>query len=351
MSMDDKDIEAFKSKYKHKLKEELGETPLEIGPITTREYEEFKKEFMPRQLSFYEKACNFSEKVLRMSPDKKKLPSYEEAIRTCHLNVTSSGVMSFSILGPVLFMLIGSMLGLALPLLGGESTLFFFVMIIIIGLVLIIPLSKLPFFLADNWRMKASNQMVLCIFYLVTYMRHSSNLELAVDFAAEHLSPPLALDMKKVIWDVETEGFDSVKEALDNYLNFWRNYNIEFVESVHLIESSLYESSEERRLNALDKALEVMLDETYERMLHYAHNLQSPLTMLHMLGIVLPILGLVILPLVVAFMEEVKWYYLFVLYVIIIPILVYYLGRTLLSKRPSGYGESDISNNPELKKL
>ena len=49
-----------------------------------------------------------------------------------------------------------------------------------------------------------------------------------------------------------------------------------------------------------------MLEETYEKMLHYAQNLKSPITMLHMLGIILPILGLVILPLVVSFMEAVK---------------------------------------------
>ena len=47
----------------------------------------------------------------------------------------------------------------------------------------LIPLQRLPYYLANSWRMKASNQMVLCTFYLVTYMRHTSNLELAVDFA------------------------------------------------------------------------------------------------------------------------------------------------------------------------
>jgi len=47
--------------------------------------------------------------------------------------------------------------------------------------------------------------MVLCIFYVVTYMRHTSNLELAVEFASQHLSAPLNLDLRKVLWDVETE--------------------------------------------------------------------------------------------------------------------------------------------------
>ena len=185
----------------------------------------------------------------------------------------------------------------------------------------------MPFYFANNWRMKASNQMVLCIFYIVTYMRHTSNLELAVDFAAEHLSPPLSLDMKKVIWDIETNKFGSLKDSLDNYLMAWQDWNKEFIESMHLVESSLYETAESRRLDSLDKALSVMLNETYEKMLHYAHGLKGPLQALHMLGVVLPILGLVILPLMVSFIGGVQWYHIMIIYNVALPVSVYYLGK------------------------
>jgi len=65
--------------------------------------------------------------------------------------------------------------------------------------------------------------------------------------------------------------------------------------------------------------------------------------MLNMLGIVLPILGLVILPLVVSFMEGVKWYHLFALYNVALPLGVLYLSRSILRTRPTGYGDTDIS--------
>jgi len=219
------------------------------------------------------------------------------------------------------------------------------------GIITIKPLTSIPIYLAARWRLKTSNQMVLSIFYTVTYMRHTSNLENAIQFASEHLAPPLSLDLKKVLWDVETEKYSSVKESLDIYLETWKKWNIEFIEAFHLIESSLYEGDEARRLNALDKSLDVILEETYEKMLHYAHNLQNPITMLHMLGIILPILGLVILPLVVSFMDGVKWYHLAFIYNVILTVIVYYLGKNILSRRPTGYGDTDISEeNPELKK-
>jgi len=86
-------------------------------------------------------------------------------------------------------------------------------------------------------------------------------------------------------------------------------------------------------------------------MLHYAQNLKAPITTLHMLGIILPILGLVILPLVVNFMGTIKWYYIGMFYNIALPIAVYYLGKTILAQRPTGYGDTDISDQiPALSK-
>ncbi len=352
MNNTDDELEEFKKRYTERLDSELKGSS-KVDETHTRDYESFRKQYMPKHMNWYEKACQLSEQLLKVAPDKKKIPELEEAIEVCHLNVTPTGTMSFAMVMPVLIILFFMFFGFMLPfLLTGTQTGMFFIMFgLIAGAAVIIPLQKLPFNLANRWRLKASNQMVLSVFYIVTYMRHTSNLELAIDFAAEHLSPPLSLDLKKVIWNIETEKYDSIKESLDMYLETWKKWNLEYIESMHLIESSLYESSESRRLDSLDKALKVMLDETYEKMLHYAHNLKGPITTLHMMGIILPILGLVILPLVVSFMPEVKWYHLFMLYNVALPIGVYYMGNNILSTRPTGYGQADIAeSNTKLKK-
>jgi len=355
------ELSDLKAKYEKQIRKEFGEKserkatamPEEPQPLTSTEYAEFKKENLAPHLTLYEQLCNFSEKLLKAEPDKKKLAELEEAIKICHLEVTPGGVTSFSYIAPLILAFGIILFAYIIPsiIAPGKGSMFFVLFALFAALAIIIPFQKLPFFLANNWRMKASNQMVLSIFYIVTYMRHTSNLERAISFAAEHLAPPLSLDLKKVLWDIESETFDSLKESLDDYLQTWRKYNMEFIESMHLIESSLYETSEGRRLDALDRGLSVILEETYEKMLHYAHNLKGPLTTLHMLGVILPILGLVILPLLVSFMPEVKWYHLFMLYNVVLPVLVFYLARNVLSIRPTGYGESDISEtNKELRK-
>jgi hypothetical protein len=333
--------------YRSHLENELGAKIDDIPKKpTTKEYQEFKAEFLPNHMSMYEKLCNLSEKLLKIKPDKNKEIPMQEAINIIHLKITPAGATSFAILIPMLLALFGSFFAFLI-----FQSLFFVLLFLIGALILIKPFGSIPEYLANNWRLKASNQMVLSIFYAVTYMRHTSNLEKAIEFAAGHLAPPLSLDLKKVLWDVETEKYPSIKESLDTYLETWKKWNIEFIEAFHLIESSLYEGDEARRLNALDKSLDVILDETYEKMLHYAHNLQNPITMLHMLGIILPILGLVILPLAVSLSEGIKWYHIAVIYNGVLTIAVYFIGKNILSKRPTGYGDTDISEeNPELKK-
>jgi len=99
----------------------------------------------------------------------------------------------------------------------------------------------------------------------------------------------------------------------------------------------------------LEKALEVTLEGTYDKMMEYAHWLGGPMTMLYMLGIVLPILGLVIFPLAGSLTGIVKWWHLAILYNIILPVGVLIIGNNILSKRPTGYGEGEISLEFEKK--
>ncbi|PIN73107.1 hypothetical protein COV20_06410 [Candidatus Woesearchaeota archaeon CG10_big_fil_rev_8_21_14_0_10_45_16] len=338
-------------RYKQRVAEEFGEAERAEPKVTSREYSDFKKELYPARYTLYEKACNAAGSILKLNVDPKTSAKMIKDIEMCHLNVTPSGVMSLAILLPLAIIIFGSLISFAI------FNLFFFVIFFMIAGMLLIPaLQRVPNFMANTWKMKASNQMVQSIFYLVTYMRHTSNIERAIEFAADHLEPPLSLDFRKILWDVETQKFSTIRDSANAYLEKWQEDDKDFVESFHLVEASLFEPSEERRLALLDKALDVVLNGTYENMLHYAHNLKSPMTMLHMLGIILPILGLVILPLVVSFLPGAKGplvtiIYISVLYNISLPVIVYYLGRTILAKRPAGYGAVDISEKSGVKRF
>jgi Flp pilus assembly protein TadB len=310
-------------------------------------YEKFRDSMSP-EFSRYERWCKSLGGLFKVKVGEKDNIRISRAIEIAHLNITSSEVVVFSTVLLFLTLFLGGLFFTVIYMITETFSMMFLFMMFLLSIFLFFYTSKIPERLAMKWRLKASSQMVPAILYIVIYMKHTSNFEKAISFAAEHLQPPLSLDFRKIFWDVEVGRYSTLKESLDNYLLGWRDYSMEFIEAFHLIESSLYEPSEERRIAVLEKSLQVILDGVYDKMLKYTHEVRSPLTNIYMLGIVLPTLALAILPLASTMLGgSIKWFHLLLLFNVIIPLLVLYLTENVLMTRPGGHGESNLlEKNP-----
>jgi len=208
-----------------------------------------------------------------------------------------------------------------------------------------------PILLAERRKMLSMQQAIKAVLFVVMYMRNNPNLENAIRFAAKYLDYPMNLDFRKILWDFEVKKYKTFKESLNNYLKRWKEWDYSFVEAFSLIYNSLYEGDPEKRNKILDKALELVLSSNFERMIRYVHNLKNPLTAVYMLGVILPILGLVILAIAGALMEIHPIYY-FLLYNLFLPLIVLYLGYKILIKRPGIGLSKDLEKYlPELKEI
>jgi Flp pilus assembly protein TadB len=351
-------------KYSQKLESQLQVEERSVeqggGGRYSGEYEQFLREMRP-QLSGYEKWAQSIGNIISIRLAERDRIKIQKYLDDAHVDVTPSQAMTLSIMS-MFFVFFGTLLAIiayfliAFPSLDafmaspafGDSVLFFFLGTVA-SLFVFYYTSTMPQRLANAWRLQASAQMVPAILYVVVYMKHTSNLERAIQFASQHLDGPLALDFKKVFYDVEVGKFSTVKQSLEEYLRSWNDYSPEFVEAFHLIESSLFEPAEGRRVEILERALQVILDGVYEKMLKYSREIRSPLTNLYMLGIILPTLGLALLPLASTLLGGlIRWPHVFVLFNIIIPFFVFYMVSQVLLKRPGGYGEgSMLELNPE----
>ncbi len=347
------DVNEVLAKYSRKLEGEMQTNMIQqdVSQVSS-DYIRFKKDMMP-EYSRYEKWAKYLGKIIKIKISQKDEAKIREHIYAAHLDLEPSQVAGFAIISFILVFFLGVLVSVAVWFFAGNASLetfpiFFLFLILVMCMFLFYYLYTMPYMLAVKWKLKASSQMVPAVLYTVIYMKHTSNLERAVSFVSQHIEPPLALDFKKILWDVETGRYSSIKDSLDAYLDFWKDTNIEFVESFHLIESSLYEPNEARRVMILERALKVILDGVYEKMLKYTHSVKSPLTNLYMLGIVLPTLGLALLPLASTMLQgAIKFYHIIVFFDIIIPFFVFYLVSQVMLQRPGGYGETDLlEKNP-----
>ena len=339
-------------KYGEKIESELGLKRTN----SSRDYEKFKQEMIPK-LTKYERWAKSLGGIIKIKPSEKDRIRTEKSLKIAHLDVTASQAITLSLLSLIVVFFLTLLSSLSIYLINPDTDigniLLFAFLGIITGVFIFYYAYTLPQRIANSWRLKASSQMIPAILYMVVYMKHTSNLEKAIEFASEHLEGPLALDFKKVFYDVEIGKFSTIKSSMDNYLENWRDYAPEFIESFHLIESSLFEPSESRRVQILEKSLQIILDGVYEKMLKYSREIRSPLTNIYMLGIVLPTLGLALLPLASTLLQGIlRWQHIFLIFNIIIPFFVFYLTSEVLLKRPGGYGETSVLElNPNYYKF
>jgi len=336
-------------KYSRKLESQIS---TERTTDYSQEYAKFKEEMIP-EITSYEKWAKSLGSILKIKVAEKDRVRIQRQLDIAHMDVNPSQALTLSALSMLAVFMGTILLAVAIYLITqpeewGNLILFTFLGIIA-SLFLFYYTYTIPERLANAWRLKASSQMVPAVLYVVVYMKHTSNLERAIQFASEHLEGYLALDFKKIFYDVQIGKFSTMKDSLENYLEGWRDYAPEFIESFHLIESSLFEPSEQRRIEILEKSLQVILDGIYEKMLKYSREIRSPLTNVYMLGIVLPTLGLALLPLASSLLGGIiQSSHIFVIFNIIVPFLVFYMTSNILLKRPGGYGETSVLElNPE----
>lgn len=332
-----KDIKRILSETNPDFKELEKEDKLRVE-TASRDYRRFKEDEAAEKMNIYESLCKFSER-LNIEPDKEMANGMQKAIDFAHIKVTPVGAFSFAILAGIFTIILAV---LAILVGAGLTT-----GIILFGLAAaaIFVLAKYPELKADGFRIKASQEIILAIIYMVIYMRTSPQMEGAVRFAAKNLSGPLAYDLRKILWDVETRKYETIYEAMTIYLEKWEK-NRDFIEALQLMNTSL-EQPQAKRHQMLDEAINIILQGTEEKMKHYSQTLRTPVMVIFSLGITLPILVLVMFPIMMLMLSDtVKPSYLILGYDVLLPIIIYIISYQVLSRRPISYSTPDISLHP-----
>ena len=312
----------------------------------SREYKLFQDEerYAREPHTFYEKFCYYSGKILRLSPDEDTKKKMQTAINFSGMHSTPEDITGGCIVAAILSFII-LLFTFFIPFI---SIIMKLILILFVPLILAYAVLTYPFSYANHVRMKEGPELITAMLYIVVYLRSVPNLENAVSFASENVQGKLKSDLKRVFWKVEVGIHNTIDESLTEYLKGWRTYNKEFLEAMHLIKESMSESDTKRREAMLDKAIGVVLTNIDEKMKFYARNLETPIMVLHGLGILLPVMGMVVFPLLSIFLaSDLKDIpvYLFLGYDIFLPLVVYVFLQHILETRPATHSTVDIAES------
>lgn len=317
--------------------------------LVSREYREFKEEERAAvtPATPYEKACGAAGKIVSIEPPKDIKLKLKESIRFTEMRVQPEGVMSLAVLS-ALAMLLFSMFLFLMPAFLFPPALKTASLILVLAVpyfILLYPVNK-----AVVLRIKTGGELVIAVLYMVVFIKSTPNLEGAVRFAATNATGKVARDFRRMLWRLENNEIHSIDDGLSEYVAEWKAYNREFMDSIQYVRASMRESNPMRKENLLDKAVEAILKGTDEKMQHYSRNLKMPIAVVHGLGILLPVMGMIIFPLASIFMSgDVQGMaaYLFYGYDIILPVIILFFMKSILDKRPTTKTQVDISSHPD----
>jgi len=307
--------------------------------------------------SWYVSICKKLAKQFPNFKNKEISKTYQDAldflgwnIRGEELNASIKAVTIFSIIGAVILLVIGYLIfG---PILAEFLGSFYIILILLAvfgGLAggIIYLFMQYPLFAAEQEARQALSYVPEIISYLAMSMKLTSNLERAVSFAAARGKGKLADDLKKVIWNTHIGVHNTVSEGLEVLAYKWKNYSPEFKEAIMLIKSSMIEDDEEKRAEILDKSISSVLDSIKIKMEGYARSLSQPSLILFYVGVLLPLLLIVVLPIgsVFANLPFSKGWVLVLLYDILIPGICLLFALFIIRKVPRIYKPPVISDN------
>lgn len=311
----------------------------------SKEYIEFllEEQKFREANTFYEKLCKMAEQ-LRIKPPKGLEEKLKFDIVFAGLNVSPTGVLSAAFLSTLLLFTPFIILSF-IPTID-SSTLILFA---ILPFVAFWYVYTYPSFLSQVVRIQAGDEAIKIILYMVIYLKLNPSFEGAVNFALSHSKGPMTQDIKKAMWDLEIGKYKTVEEALSTYMVKWSAWNEDFIRSLSLLYGVLIEPTEQGREGILRKSLSFILESTHLKMKKYVEEVSSPIMLLHVMGLLLPAVGLIMFPMISIFLnQQVSVPQLIMGYIVFLPLLNLFFIYRILMKRPSAFVVPDISRHPEL---
>ncbi len=298
----------------------------------SEEYRRFKDKDVDKR-TFFEKICSFSVKLLRLkAPDSLK-EKWDKDLFMSGLNLSSDEVYS----ALIFYTLVSFFVFMLMYMIGVIS----FISSLFLVLFVTYNLYIYPSFYADVVRIKAGNETVMAIVYMSIYLSVSPVFLRAMYFAATHLDGPIGRDFKKILWDLEVDSSLTVEGAIQPYIKKWNLWNSEFINSLNLLKEVESLSSKGDVSEVINEAINNIEEATYDQMKKYSKDMKEPSSIIHSLGIVLPVIGMVMFPLVSIFMsDQIKIGTIAGGYLVVLPFFLWWYIYRLISKRPGAFSHS-----------
>ncbi len=272
-----------------------------------------------------------------------KPEEFSAAVKGTMVAVIAAGALLSVVLG----LLLGDIIGAALGVDSGIAPIIYmFFPTILLAALVANYVQHYPLAEAKREQIRALTYVPDMVGYMIMSMKLVPNLEKSVEFAADHGKGRIAQEFRRIIWNTNLGVYNTIAEGLDELAYSWGKFSSEFKQALMNIRASVLENTEAKRYQLLDKTMDEVLESVQSKMEQYARDLSGPSTTLFYVGVLLPLILIIILPVGSAFSGSplAQTGVLFFIYDILIPVMVIWFAANLLSSRPPTYTPPEIKD-------
>ncbi len=146
-----------------------------------------------------------------------------------------------------------------------------------------------------------SEEMLRSIMKLSTFISNNTSLEYAFTETTSDLRGTLRLQFENIIRKITHKEYSSLGEALSIYIPQWNKTNPDFVKSLKLLQTAEISPKEEKK-EIIKEVIETIILSYHQSGKRFAESLASKSKTLVAVGVLLPIISLMILPLASIFL-------------------------------------------------
>ncbi|MDO8428957.1 MAG: type II secretion system F family protein [Candidatus Diapherotrites archaeon] len=285
-------------------------------------------------------------------------PELQEAVRFLNWDLKPAEFSAASKLALIISLLIGLIIAVIAINLGPVSDflkgaigdlgpMVVFAVPLVLALYITNFIQQFPLNAALMEQRKALTYVPEIIGYLIMSLKLTPNLEKGLEFASKNGKGKISEDFKKILWDIQLGTYDTVAEALDELAYKWGKYSSEFKQALMMVRASILEETEAKRYALLDKTMENILASIKDKMEQYARDLSQPSIVLFYIGVLLPLILIIILPVGSAFTGSplAQPLVLILIYNVGIPLFAYFYALKVIRTRPPTYEPPIIQDN------
>ncbi|MFA5746244.1 MAG: hypothetical protein WCX82_00070 [archaeon] len=298
------------------------------------------------------------EKFPSLGQNGKFTEEYQKAIDFLDWDLSAeeyNATVKFVLIGGIflVMLIVGLLFKFLLPIMTEAFGSSIFAMILVIGIPFGVffyiynTVRRYPLVKVEDETIKALTFVPEILGYMIMSMKLVPNLEKAIEFASIHGHGKIAEDLKKLLWEVKVGIKNSVAEGLDDLAYRWGDVSVELKKGLMKIRASVIESSESKRYQLLDQTMSETLVSVKSKLEDYARTLNQPATIMFYLGILLPLLLIIVLPVGSAFSGSAlaQPIYLILIYNITIPLACFFFAQGVIKKRPPTYNPPHIPDD------